>query len=147
MNNWVSFLEKEDAYELARVRSMVRARRGSGLRRMIHFTRLFLFVFFVLLTPREGGAFPTGVRSSQFPNLATGCNGCHTDTTAATPDVVITSDASCIYVGASTVIHTTITNSNSGGGGWNLRITSGGGTLATGGPTWPELKQSGIPSR
>jgi MYXO-CTERM domain-containing protein len=102
---------------------------------------VFALSLVVLLFSRTASARSAGITSSAFPNAATGCNGCHTSN-VNTPTVTLTAGQACIYTGGNTLLSTTITNSNiasdpnpsgMGGGGWNLRITGGAGTLGLGG--------------
>jgi hypothetical protein len=85
-------------------------------------------VFFVA---GNAQAFPTGVNSSQFPSLTTGCNGCHSGGTA--PSVTLTADSNCLSTGATTILHGTVTATNGNEAGWNLRVSIGAGALSVGG--------------
>ena len=88
----------------------------------------------LLLLSRPVFAHSTGQNSVN-------CNGCHGG--GATPTVSISAASMCLLPGTNTTVEVTITDSNGAGGGFNLAIMSGGGSLATGGPNSAQTQPDG----
>src|SRR6266487_1259193 len=85
-----------------------------------------------LLAAGTASAHASGITSAEFPSLDTGCNGCH-QSAVPTPTVTLLADQTCLTAGGSATIRATVTSTNGTEAGWNLRISSGAGTLAVGG--------------
>jgi MYXO-CTERM domain-containing protein len=83
-----------------------------------------------LAVPAEAWAYGSGIASSSFPSLATGCNGCHSGGSA--PTVTLTASATTITPGQQVTLTLTVSRTNGNTAGFNLR-TDKAGTFATGG--------------
>jgi MYXO-CTERM domain-containing protein len=93
--------------------------------------------------PRRADALPTGIASSNFPNINTGCNGCHTnlDGTAVPPAVALSASATSLTPGQQITLTFVVTSMNAPAqhaAGFNIRSSQPGtsnppGTFAVGG--------------
>src|SRR5262245_33489740 len=90
-----------------------------------------------LLGSRTARALPTGIASSGFPNINTGCNGCHTnnDGSAIPPGVALSASATSLTPGQQITLTFVVTSMNvpsQHAAGFNIR-SSQPGTFAVGG--------------
>ena len=77
-----------------------------------------------------------------MPNVD--CNGCHGGGATPSAPAFTSVSGTCIDTGTTTEIRVTFSDANGGGGGWNLTIQSGPGSLSTGGAYSTDTTPDGV---